>query len=107
MALASQGFQPSNPYSLQNYSTSLGGRGSGKKKSKQEETNEEIEKYSFMYRMPRSWRFKLSSNNPYQRKKVAELPDNLKKVVLGVNSELVKSRTTIQELKENSKKMDE
>ncbi len=64
-----------------------------------------LKQFDFMTKGPINWRFKLTDNNPYQRKKISELPDNLKKEIVELDQRISQNKSILSKLKLQSKEM--
>jgi hypothetical protein len=71
-------------------------------KSKQDEQKERVKKFKFLTQKPRSWIFELSHNNPYQKKKVKDLPDKLKEIILKIDKSLKDNKKMLTTISDKS-----
>ena len=61
-----------------------------------------IDSLNFMQQMPRNWKFDMNHQNPYQKKKVKDLPQPFQELIVKMNVQLKTNKKKLDQIKENS-----
>jgi hypothetical protein len=101
-----KGLNETNAYSMVKNNTLFNEDEDGRQPSEDEiQMKKRIAMFSFMSEKSSRWMFELNHFNPFQKKKVKDLPDAYKKTIFQMNKTLKENKQKLSDIKASNKKL--